>query len=97
MRSTGRACRPVGSGRSAGGGAAEAAGLRAGDLVLRVDGQPVVDGQQLRRWIRQAPVTGARAYQVWWLPVYSVFARRPPRQQSSGSAAQAWSIAWEEA
>lgn len=49
------------------------------------------------RDVTVTPVTGARAYQVWWLPVYSVFARRPPRQQSSGSAAQAWSIAWEEA
>ena len=48
------------------GGAAEAAGLRAGDLVLRVDGQPVVDGQQLRRWIRQAPVTGARVAEQRW-------------------------------
>jgi regulator of sigma E protease len=34
------------------GGAAEAAGLRTGDLVLAVRGRPVLDGQQLRDWIR---------------------------------------------
>lgn len=42
-------------------------------------------------------VASARAYQVWWMPVYSVFARRPARQQSSSTASQGWSIAWEEA
>jgi hypothetical protein len=40
---------------------------------------------------------GARAYQVWWLPVYSVFAQHPSKSQFNGSAAQGWSIAWEEA
>lgn len=44
-----------------------------------------------------SPVAGASAYQVWWLPVYSVFARRPPRQQSNSTATQGWSIVWEEA
>lgn len=39
-------------------------------------------------------VVGATAYQVWWMPVYSVFARRPPKQQD---ATHSWSIAWEEA
>lgn len=39
-------------------------------------------------------VAGASAYQVWWMPVYSVFARRPPKQQG---ASHSWSIAWEEA
>ena len=48
------------------GGAADAAGLRAGDRVLRVNGTEVVDGQQLRRWIRQAPVTGARVAEQRW-------------------------------
>ena len=48
------------------GGAADAAGLRAGDRVLRVNGTEVVDGQQLRRWIRQAPVVaGQVAAQRW--------------------------------
>jgi regulator of sigma E protease len=34
------------------GGAADRAGLRKGDLVLRVGDTSVVDGQQLREWIR---------------------------------------------
>lgn len=38
-------------------------------------------------------VTGADAYQVWWMPVYSVKAQRPPKQQST---THSWSIAWEE-
>jgi regulator of sigma E protease len=37
------------------GGAAEKAGLRAGDEVLRVDGVAIVDGQQLREAIRISP------------------------------------------
>lgn len=41
-------------------------------------------------------VAGAEAYQVWWMPVYSVKAQRPPKQQSSGSATHSWSIPWEE-
>ncbi|MEY2684542.1 MAG: metalloprotease RseP [Pseudomonadota bacterium] len=48
------------------GGAAEAAGLRSGDHVLRVNGAPVVDGQQLRRWIRQAPVVAGRVAEQRW-------------------------------
>jgi regulator of sigma E protease len=44
------------------GGAAERAGLRAGDRVLSVGDRPVVDGQQLREWIRsQAGAEGARS------------------------------------
>jgi hypothetical protein len=42
-------------------------------------------------------VVGASLYQVWWLPVYSVFATRPPKSQSSGTASHSWSIAWAEA
>lgn len=42
-------------------------------------------------------VAGATAYQVWWMPVYSVFARRPPKAQSSATATHSWSIVWEEA
>lgn len=34
------------------GGAADRAGLRAGDRVLAVGAQPIVDGAQLREWIR---------------------------------------------
>lgn len=40
------------------------------------------------------PVPGATHYQVCWLPVYSVFASRPSRSQST---AHGWSITWEEA
>lgn len=36
------------------GGAAQAAGLRDGDLVRRIDGRPVRDGQELRRLIRES-------------------------------------------
>lgn len=39
-------------------------------------------------------VVGASLYQVWWLPVYSVFAARPAKTQGSGG--QSWSITWEE-
>jgi hypothetical protein len=42
-------------------------------------------------------VAGATQYQVWWMPVYSVFATRPPKSQSSATATHSWSIAWEEA
>jgi hypothetical protein len=42
-------------------------------------------------------VAGASLYQVWWFPVYSVFATRPPKTQSSGTASHSWSIAWVEA
>lgn len=38
-------------------------------------------------------VAAAEAYQVWWMPVYSVYAQRPPKQQGN---AHSWSIAWEE-
>lgn len=42
-------------------------------------------------------VPGASLYQVWWMPVYSVFAARPPKSQSSSTATHSWSIAWQEA
>lgn len=38
-------------------------------------------------------VTGATHYQVSWLPVYSVFATKPSKGQSS---THSWSINWEE-
>jgi regulator of sigma E protease len=45
-------------------GAAKLAGLQPGDRVLRVDGRPVVDAQQLRDWIRAEP-TSFNAAQSW--------------------------------
>jgi regulator of sigma E protease len=47
------------------GGAADRAGLRKGDLVLRVGDLPVVDGQQLREWIR-GQVQGGSATTATW-------------------------------
>jgi len=47
------------------GGAAERAGLRKGDRVLRVNGQPVGDAQQLRDLIR-AQVQGGRGLTGTW-------------------------------
>ena len=47
------------------GGAGERAGLRKGDLVLRVNGQPVGDAQQLRDLIR-SQVQGNRALTSSW-------------------------------
>lgn len=36
---------------------------------------------------------GAELYQACWMPVYSVFAKRPPKSQST---VHSWSIPWEE-
>ena len=49
------------------GSAAEKAGLKTGDLVQRVDGVRIVDGQQLREYIRNSATlsTAAPAPQVW--------------------------------
>jgi regulator of sigma E protease len=44
------------------GGAAEVAGLREGDLVLKIDGRSLTDGQALRQRIRQA--VGAQGEEV---------------------------------
>ena len=53
-------------GAIAAGGAAEEAGLQAGDLVLQVDGVRIVDAAQLREIIRNAGgAAGARAIQSW--------------------------------
>jgi regulator of sigma E protease len=46
-------------------GPAAAAGLRQGDRVLRVDGQPVLDAQQLRELIRAAVRDGATVAMLW--------------------------------
>jgi len=47
------------------GGAAERAGLRQGDLVLRIGNTPVVDGQQLRELIRASVRAGQPLAQPW--------------------------------
>ncbi|MCF8209096.1 MAG: RIP metalloprotease RseP [Rhodoferax sp.] len=46
-------------------GAAERAGLRAGDLVLRIDARPVVDASQLRVLIRAFTAAQAADHQIW--------------------------------
>jgi regulator of sigma E protease len=56
--------RPV-LGQVMAGGAAERAGLREGDLVLRTGATPVVDAQQLRNWIRTSVHGGASGAQTW--------------------------------
>lgn len=42
------------------------------------------------------PVPGATLYTFCWFPVYQVFAAKPGKSQSSGTATHGWSIAWEE-
>jgi regulator of sigma E protease len=49
------------------GGAAAAAGLRAGDVVKSVDGRPVRDGQQLRGLIRSSVGPEGQALTQRWL------------------------------
>ena len=49
------------------GAAAEAAGLRQGDVVLRIGDNPVVDGQQLRELIRQSVRGGVGEMRTWTL------------------------------
>lgn len=56
--------RPV-IGEVVAGGAAERAGLRRGDLVVAVGTRPIVDGQQLREWIR-GQVQGAQGIPSEW-------------------------------
>ncbi len=68
------------------GGAAEAAGLREGDLVRGVDGQPVADGQGLRALIRAAVgPEGEQREQRWDVErgaqVLSLVVRPAPEQQ----------------
>ena len=46
-------------------GAAQRAGLIDGDVVQSVDGQPVIDGQQLRQLIRQSGAGGVAVAQHW--------------------------------
>ncbi len=47
-------------------GAADRAGLQVGDRVLAVGGQAVVDGQQLREWIRRQGAEGAPPTAAPW-------------------------------
>jgi regulator of sigma E protease len=47
------------------GGAAQRAGLRKDDRVLRVGDTPVVDGQQLREWIREQVRDGRAVASTW--------------------------------
>jgi len=61
---TGPLTRPV-LGDIMAGGAAERAGLRKGDLVLAVGGLSIVDGQQLREWIR-GQVAGSQGVASDW-------------------------------
>ena len=49
------------------GGPAAAAGLRAGDRVLRVDGQAIGDAQALRERIRAAVRDGQAQTMQWWV------------------------------
>ena len=49
------------------GGPAERAGLRRGDTVLRVDGVPIADAQQLRRRIRTLDGAGQPVAMSWQL------------------------------
>ncbi len=56
--------RPV-IGQTVAGGAAQLAGLQEGDEVIRVGNQMVVDGQQLRQWIRQSSSDGVPHAQPW--------------------------------
>lgn len=48
------------------GGAAEAAGLRDGDRVISIDGQPVGDGQRLRALIRAGVGPAGQAVEQQW-------------------------------
>jgi regulator of sigma E protease len=47
------------------GGPAERAGLKRGDVVLRIDGQPVSDAQDLRTRIRRLAPDGSAGPMVW--------------------------------
>ena len=41
-------------------------------------------------------VVGATKYMIQWMPIYNVFASKPPKTQSSGQGSFGWTIAWEE-
>ncbi|MBP9904447.1 MAG: RIP metalloprotease RseP [Rhodoferax sp.] len=52
-------------GETMAGGAAAQAGLTQGDVVLSINGLKIIDGQQLRQFIRQSAVSGAVQAQNW--------------------------------
>lgn len=56
--------RPV-IGEVVAGGAAQQSGLRKGDRVLRAGATPIVDGQQLREWIRAQAASGPPPASTW--------------------------------
>ena len=78
--------RPV-IGEVVAGGAAERAGLRQGDLVLRVGDTPVLDGQQLRELIRASGAAGPPPVASWQIErdgrVLNVLVR-PELQEDKG-------------
>ena len=41
-------------------------------------------------------VVGAAMYMIQWMPVYNVFASKPPKTQSSAQGTFGWTISWEE-
>jgi hypothetical protein len=73
----------------------------------RDDREPWAFGLVGARWV-QTPcsldglvatadlVVGATKYMVQWMPVYNVFASKPPKTQSSGQGSFGWTITWEE-
>jgi regulator of sigma E protease len=68
------------------GGAAAAAGLRAGDRVLRVDDKPVGDGQRLRALIRAGVGPAGQAVEQRWevgrgLQTLVILVKPAPEQQ----------------
>lgn len=56
---------PAVMGEPVAGGPADRAGLKAGDLVLRVDGTPMADAHQLRTRIRRLDADGRAAPMTW--------------------------------
>ena len=71
------------------GAAADRAGLRPGDVVRQVGSMPVVDGQQLRQWIRASAAEGDAAATVWRVRRGQVeldVTVKPDRAQDAGLA-----------
>lgn len=73
----------------------------------RPDREPWAFALVGERWIEAASsvsgqtvtvdlVVGATKYMAQWMPVYNVFASKPPKTQSSGQGSFGWTIAWEE-
>ena len=71
------------------GAAADRAGLLPGDVVRQVGSMPVVDGQQLRQWIRASAADGDAAATVWRVRRGQVeldVTVKPDRAQDAGLA-----------